>query len=58
MLEPPRDTATEKTCSVCGEKKSVEEFYRDGYTSDGELKRRRDCKDCYRIGRLKRRNEM
>lgn len=44
-----------RTCGSCGERKSVSEFYKDGKDGDGNPKYRRDCKECYRIGRLKSR---
>lgn len=46
-----RDTDTHRVCSACGELKPVEEFYRDGKDRHGNVKYRRDCKDCYKTQR-------
>lgn len=46
-----RDTDTHRVCSCCGELKPVEEFYRDGKDSHGNIKYRRDCKECYKTQR-------
>jgi hypothetical protein len=35
-----------KTCNVCGEEKSLTEFYTNGKTKGGEFKYRPDCKEC------------
>ena len=47
-----RDTATHRVCSACGELKLVEAFYRDGKDHYGNIRYRRDCKDCYKKQRL------
>ena len=47
-----RDTDTHRVCSACGELKPVEAFYRDGKDSHGNIRYRRDCKDCYKKQRL------
>ena len=55
-----RDTDTHRVCSCCGELKPVEEFYRDGKDSHGNVRYRRDCKGCYKNQRYlenKRRKE-
>lgn len=45
-----------RTCGMCFKPKCLElEFYRDGKDKDGSHKYRRDCKECYRIARLKSR---
>lgn len=46
------DTDTERVCGTCGEKKSVECFYRDGKDHKGKIRYRRDCKDCYKKTRM------
>lgn len=46
-----RDTDTHRVCSYCGELKPVEDFYRDGKDSHGNIKYRRDCKECYKTQR-------
>ena len=46
------DTDTHRVCGTCGEKKSVEEFYRDGKYPNGKIRYRRDCKDCYKQTRI------
>lgn len=35
-------------CGTCGEHKPYTDFYKDGTDSDGNIKYRRDCKECYR----------
>lgn len=45
----------ERMCSNCEETKPVSEFYKDGKDSDGNDKYRRDCKECYRVNRLRSR---
>lgn len=47
-----KDTATHRVCGTCNELKAVEEFYKDGKTPQGDIKYRRDCKECYRTTRL------
>jgi hypothetical protein len=52
------DTETTRECGVCREIRERTEFYSDGKNSDGSKKLRRDCKECYRIARLRtRRNK-
>ena len=48
-----RDTDTERVCGTCGELKPVEEFYKDGHDSHGNVRYRRDCKECYKSTRYK-----
>lgn len=48
-----RDTDSHRVCGTCGELKPVSEFYRDGVDKDGSIKYRRDCKDCYKVTRIK-----
>lgn len=54
MFEPSilPDTENERTCGTCMERKPTDEFYKDGTSSDGKPRYRRDCKDCYRRSRL------
>jgi hypothetical protein len=44
-----------RTCGTCGETKPLSEFYKDGKDKEGNVKYRRDCKECYRITRLRAR---
>ncbi len=43
-----RDTDTHRVCSSCGDLKPLEAFYKDGKDSHGNVRYRRDCKDCYK----------
>ena len=47
----PEDTETERYCPECEQMKPFDEFYRDGKTPAGEVRYRRDCKDCYKVKR-------
>ena len=47
-----RDTSTHRVCSACGELKPVEEFYKDGKDRHGNVRYRRDCRECYKKQRL------
>lgn len=47
-----RDTDTHRVCSACGELKPLDAFYRDGKDSHGNIRYRRDCRDCYKQQRL------
>lgn len=47
-----RDTDTHRVCGTCGELKPVERFYKDGKDSHGNVRYRRDCRDCYKKQRL------
>lgn len=47
-----QDTDTHRICGTCGESLPVDEFYKDGKDSDGNVKRRRDCKQCYKGARI------
>jgi hypothetical protein len=49
------DSEHERTCGSCLVRKANEEFYKDGKDHDGNIKYRRDCKDCYRVTRLRSR---
>ena len=47
-----RDTDTHRVCGTCGELKPVSEFYKDGKDRNGNVRYRRDCKDCYKKTRI------
>jgi hypothetical protein len=51
------DTETHRVCGTCGELKPVEDFYKDGKDNHGNIKYRRDCKECYKVTRI-RESEM
>ena len=46
------DTETHRVCGICGELKPVEAFYKDGKDSHGNVRYRRDCRDCYKKQRI------
>ena len=46
------DTDTHRVCGYCGELKPVEDFYKDGKNSKGQVRYRRDCRDCYKKQRI------
>jgi hypothetical protein len=50
------ENKVERVCGTCGETKSLSEFYKDGKDKEGKTKYRRDCKECYRLTRLRARN--
>lgn len=37
-----------RICGTCGKTKPVAEFYKDGKDNKGNVRYRRDCKDCYK----------
>lgn len=47
-----QDTDTHRVCGTCGELKPVEAFYKDGRGSKGNIRYRRDCKECYKVQRI------
>ncbi len=53
MFVSNKDTETHRVCGTCGELKPVEEFYKDGKDNKGNIKYRRDCKECYKITRMR-----
>ena len=53
MFVSTNDTATHRVCGTCGELKPVTDFYRDGKDKDGNPRYRRDCKECYKITRMR-----
>lgn len=42
------DTSDSRVCGACGKSKPFDEFYKDGKDKFGNVKYRRDCKDCYK----------
>lgn len=53
MFVATQDSDTHRVCGTCGELKPVEEFYKDGKDSNGNPRYRRDCKDCYKVARIR-----
>jgi hypothetical protein len=53
MFVATQDSYTHRVCGTCGERKPVEEFYKDGKDSKGNPKYRRDCKECYKVARMR-----
>lgn len=47
-----RDTETHRVCGTCQELLPLEKFYRDGKDGEGNIRYRRDCKDCYKRTRI------
>lgn len=47
-----RDTDTHRVCGTCGELKPVGAFYKDGRDSHGNVRYRRDCRECYKKQRI------
>ena len=52
VFEATKDTETHRICGTCNESKPFKDFYRDGKDSNGNIRYRRDCKDCYKRARL------
>ena len=48
MFVSDKDTETHRVCGTCNELKPVEDFYKDGKDNHGNIKYRRDCKECYK----------
>lgn len=48
MFVSDKDTETHRVCGTCGELRPVEDFYKDGKDNHGNIKYRRDCKECYK----------
>ena len=46
------DTDTHRVCGTCGELKPVSAFYKDGKDSKGNVRYRRDCRECYKKQRI------
>lgn len=53
MFVATQDTDTHRMCGTCNSIKPVEEFYKDGRDKDGKPRYRRDCKDCYKVTRMR-----
>lgn len=53
MFVAIQDTDTRRMCGTCNRIKPVEEFYKDGRDKDGKPRYRRDCKDCYKVTRMR-----
>lgn len=53
MFVSDKDTETHRVCGTCNELKPVEDFYKDGKDSHGNIKYRRDCKECYKVTRIR-----
>ena len=47
------DTDTKRVCGTCGKLKPFKDFYKDGLDSKGNVRYRRDCKECYKKTRIK-----
>ena len=43
-----KDTETHRICGTCGELKPLQDFYKDGKDRKGNVRYRRDCKECYK----------
>ena len=52
MFEVPKDSDTHRVCGMCEESKPFDQFYKDGKDGKGNIKYRRDCKDCYKRARI------
>lgn len=46
------DTDTTRTCGICKKQLAFNHFYRDGHDKHGNIRYRRDCKNCYRTTRM------
>lgn len=53
MFVSDKDTETHRVCGTCNELKPVEDFYKDGKDNHGNIKYRRDCKECYKVIRIR-----
>ena len=53
MFVSDKDTETHRVCGTCNELKPVEDFYKDGKDNHGDIKYRRDCKECYKATRIR-----
>ena len=47
-----QDTDTHRVCGTCGELKPVSAFYKDGKYHNGNIRYRRDCRECYKKTRI------
>ena len=53
MFVSDKDTETHRVCGTCGELRPIEDFYKDGKDNHGNIKYRRDCKECYKVTRFR-----
>ena len=53
ILKDSLDTTEHRLCGTCNQCKPVSEFYKDGRNSAGEIRYRRDCKECYNVTRAR-----
>lgn len=53
MFVATNDTSTHRMCGTCNKIKPVEDFYKDGKDHLGRPRYRRDCKDCYKVTRMR-----
>jgi hypothetical protein len=53
MFVSDKDTETHRVCGTCNELKPIEDFYKDGKDNHGNIKYRRDCKECYKVTRIR-----
>ena len=51
------DGVTHRTCAFCGKSKPLQDFSRNGYTANGDVAYRQDCKVCYNVRRKENRNK-
>lgn len=52
MFIATQDSDTHRICGMCGQLKEFSAFYKDGKDCNGNVKYRRDCKDCYKRTRM------
>lgn len=52
MFVASKDTSTHRVCGTCGELKPLDMFYKDGKDGQGNVRYRRDCKECYKKTRF------
>ena len=48
-----RDTDTHRVCGSCNELLPLKDFYKDGKDNAGNTRYRRDCKQCYKVTRIR-----
>ena len=53
MFVSDKDTVTHRICGTCEKLRPVEDFYKDGKDNHGNIKYRRDCKECYKVTRIR-----
>lgn len=52
MFIASQDSDDQRICGTCGQLKDFKEFYKDGKDSHGNVRYRRDCKECYKRTRM------